>query len=255
VFIDRREFLLVATGSVLAGTSTPASEAAPLRTEFKAVVFDAFPVFDPRPVATLAEALFPGQGSALMSSWRTRQFDYQWLRAIAGRYADFLQATEESLLFAARQLQLELTRDQRQQLMAAWSDLRVWPDVPESVRALRKAGLRLAFLSNMTAPVLQAGLKKAQLGDVFEAVLSTDQIKTYKPDPRAYAMATNRLRLPTREILFVAFAGWDVAGARWFGYPTFWVNRFGAPQEELGIAANASGQDLNALVRYIINTG
>ncbi len=48
-----------------------------------------------------------------MNVWRTRQFDYQWLRALAGRYADFLQATEESLLFTAKQLQLELSADKR----------------------------------------------------------------------------------------------------------------------------------------------
>ncbi len=116
-----------------------------------------------------------------------------------------------------------------------------------------RAGLRLALLSNMTASVLNDGLKKARLEDAFEAVLSTDRIRSYKPDPRAYRMAMDKLLLSREEILFVAFAGWDVAGAKWFGYPTFWLNRQGSPTEELGVEADASGPDLNSLVQFVLN--
>ena len=242
---------MLATGGVLACASSLASVPSAPRPRFKAIVFDAFPIFDPRPIAALAETLFPGNGPAIMNIWRTRQFDYQWLRALAGRYTDFLQATEGSLLFTAKQLQLELSADKRQQLMSAWSNLHVWPDVPDSINALRGAGFRLAFLSNMSASMLNDGLKKARLEDKFEAIMSTDRIRSYKPDPRAYRMAMDQLSLSREEILFVAFAGWDVAGAKWFGYPTFWLNRLASPAEELGVEADASGQDLNSLVQFV----
>ena len=68
-------------------------------------------------------------------------------------------------------------------------------------------------------------------------------------------MAMDTLLLPRKEILFVAFAGWDVAGAKWFGYPTFWLNRQGSPTEELGVEADASGPDLNSLVQFVLNNG
>jgi 2-haloacid dehalogenase len=255
VTVDRRAFLLLGTGSVLACASSLASVHAAPRSRFRAIAFDAFPIFDPRPVAALAETLFPGMGPAIMNVWRTRQFDYQWLRTLSGHYADFLQATEQSLLFTAKQLQLELSAEKRQQLMSAWSNLQVWPDVPDAINALRNAGLRLALLSNMTASALNDGLKKAQLEGAFEAVLSTDRIRSDKPDPRAYRMAMDRLLLSREEILFVAFAGWDVAGAKWFGYPTFWLNRQGSPTEELGVEADASGPDLNSLVQFVLSSG
>jgi 2-haloacid dehalogenase len=51
--------------------------------------------------------------------------------------------------------------------------------------------------------------------------------------------------------LFVAFAGWDAAGARSFGYPTFWVNRLGFPPEQLGVLPDATGPDLNALLAFV----
>jgi 2-haloacid dehalogenase len=144
--------------------------------------------------------------------------------------------------------------------MSAWTNLQLWPDVPDAINALRKAGLQLAFVSNMTASALNDGLKRARLDDKFEAVLSTDRIRSYKPDPRAYRMVMDELSLPSEEVLFVAFAGWDVVGAKWFGYSTFWLNRLGSPTEELGAEADASGPeadasgpDLNSLVQFVLS--
>ena len=248
--VNRRELLLLAAGGTLAGRSIAASANTASTRRFKAIAFDGFAIFDPRPVAALAESLFPGRGSLLMDAWRTRQFEYQWLRALSHRYADFLQATEESLRFAAQQLHLDMSTNQQQQLMSQWSSLEPWPDVSEAIKSLHDAGLRLAFLSNMTRSMLQDGVKRARLDEMFEIILSTDQIHTYKPDPHAYRMAETALKLRREEILFVAFAGWDVAGAKWFGYPTFWVNRLGAAAEQLDAEADASGRDLNSLVRY-----
>lgn len=255
MIVDRRDFLLLAAGSALAAASSNMSVAGPAKhARFKAIAFDGFPVFDPRPVAVLAESLFPGKGPALMNAWRARQFEYQWLRALSGRYADFLQATEESLVFASKQLQQELSGDQRNQLVAAYTRLPVWPDVPDAIKTLHDAGLRLTFLSNMTLAMMDEGLRRARIRGMFDEILSTDQIRSYKPDPRAYRMAVDKLKLPREQILFAAFAGWDVAGAKWFGYPTFWVNRLGSPNEELGVEADASGPDLNSLVGFVLGS-
>ena len=66
-------------------------------------------------------------------------------------------------------------------------------------------------------------------------------MRTFKPDPRAYQLGIDTLRLPRDQIVFAAFAGWDAAGAKRFGYPTFWVNRMQALPEELGVRPDASG--------------
>jgi 2-haloacid dehalogenase len=100
--------------------------------------------------------------------------------------------------------------------------------------------------------MLIGGLKEAKLDHAFEAVISTEQISSYKPDPRAYRLGVDKLGLRKEEILFVAFAGWDVAGAKWFGYPTFWVNRMKAPQEELSVKADGVGHDLAALLSFVL---
>lgn len=217
----------------------------------KAVAFDALALFDVRSVAAMAETRFPGRGKELMTAWRSRQFEYQWLRALSGQYANFLTCTRESLHFAARQLNLEVSEDAEQQLLRGFTELKPWPDVAPTLKALKSAGFRLALLSNMTADVLNAALRTAGLDEHGVSVLSSDEIVTYKPDPRAYRLATDMLKLKRQEILFVAFAGWDVAGAKWFGYPTYWANRAQASSEELQVRADAEGADLDPLLTLL----
>lgn len=249
--LDRRRFLNLVAGGVatgLVGSTVLARATSPSR--IKALAFDAFPILDPRPVFALAERLFPGSGSELSNAWRIRQFEYQWLRVLSGRYADFWQATEDALAFAARLLKLDLTPDKRNRLMQAYLELKAWPDAPPVLRSLKSAGIRLAFVSNATPKILDAGIRNSGLEGMFEHVLSTDRIATYKPDPRAYQMAIDAFGLKREEIGFVAFAGWDAAGAKWFGYPTFWANRLRLPVEELGVVPDAIGHDLTDLVSF-----
>ena len=105
----RRAFL--ATGLGLAGTLfVPAVTAAVRPSKYRAVAFDAFPVFDPRPIAARCEALFPGRGSELAGMWRTRQFEYAWLRTAAQRYRDFLGVVDDAVVFAGNSLDLEMTK-------------------------------------------------------------------------------------------------------------------------------------------------
>jgi 2-haloacid dehalogenase len=249
---DRRCFLKLAAGGIATGlTKATLPARAGTTPKFKAIAFDAFPVFDPRPVFALAEHLFPGKGAELSNEWRIRQFDYTWLRTIAKEYRDFWQVTEDALVFAAKRLNLDLGREQRTQLMGAYLKLTTWPDAAPALRALKDAGMRLAFLSNFTAEMLAAGIRNSGLEGVFEHVLSTDRLKTYKPDPRAYQMGLDAFGLKREEILFAPFAGWDAAGAKWFGYPTFWVNRLDLPAEELGVTPDGTGGNLTDLVRYV----
>jgi 2-haloacid dehalogenase len=262
---SRRTFLSLAAASLAVRPSRVSGEtavswagapgrrtgagSAPLR--LKAVAFDAFPVFSPALVASRAESLFPGQGAALGDEWRLRQFEYAWLRLLSRRYADFWHVTEDALVFAARKLKLELDSDRRAALMNAFLELAPWPDAVPALDSLAKSGLRLAFLSNFTPRMLESNLQSSGLSARFDLVLSTDRAQTYKPDPRAYGLGIEALGLPREEILFVAHAGWDAAGAMAFGYPTFWVNRAGLPPEELGAPPEDTGRDLSDLVRFV----
>jgi 2-haloacid dehalogenase len=108
-------------------------------------------------------------------------------------------------------------------------------------------------LANFSPRMLRANAENARLTGLFDALVSTDANRTYKPDPRAYRLGMQRLKLSKQEILFAAFAGWDAAGAKAYGYPTIWVNRFNQPAEELGIQADHSVSDLSGLLEFALS--
>lgn len=250
--IDRRGFLAAAVGALVGGRALAASGAtARVPKPIKAVLFDALTLFDPRVAMTLAERLYPEKAASFVQVWRTRQFEYQWLQVLGGRYVDFLKATEDALRFAAHQTGVALTSEARGQLMSAYTNLQVWPDAQQVLPSIRDLGVSLGVLSNMTHDALESGLTRANLRGLFSHILSADRVCAPKPAPSAYRLGVDSLSLERDQVLFVAFAGWDVAGSAWFGYPTYWLNRLGAVPEELGVAPQGTGSDLQSLLSFL----
>ena len=137
--------------------------------------------------------------------------------------------------------------------MNAYLELKAWPDVPQALKSLKAAGIRLAFLSNFSRRMLEAGIRNSGLDGMFEQVLTTDEVKQFKPALRAYQMAVDALGLSREAIVFAAFAGWDAAGAKWFGFPTVWVNRMNSTTEELSVFPDLTCSDLTGLVGFAIS--
>lgn len=250
--MNRRSFFNFAA----LGVATHLARADAIRTgrpqrKIQAVAFDGLAVFDARPVGALAEAVFPARGAELMSNWRTRQFEYSWLRTLTASYVDFWQVTQDALVFACAALALELPAASRDRLMNAYLHLKPWPDVAPVLRQLQTAGIRMTFLSNFTKAMLDSSIRDAGFDSFFEARLTTDEVSAFKPDPRSYQMAVDHLGLPREAIAFVAFGGWDAVGAARFGYPVYWCNRLAQPAEELGVVADLAAATLEALPAFV----
>ena len=95
-------------------------------------------------------------------------------------------------------------------------------------RGARRRGQRL---SNGTRVMLDTLVKATGLDRVLDGVLSVDDAGVYKPHPRVYQLAVDRFGLTPAQIAFVSSNGWDAAGAKAFGFTTFWINRDGVPTE------------------------
>ena len=252
--IARREFLRTVGGIGALSMIGRSPIAQQQRRRVSAVAFDGFALFDATAVVPFAEAVAPGRGAELVAAWRARHFEYQWLRTLGGQYADFQTTAADALVFAAKSIGITLTAPQRAGLVEAQAVLRPWPDAAAAIAELRGAGLRLALLSNMTARMLTDGLARAGLANDIEFVLSTDRVRAAKPAPSAYAMGPAAFNAPRTDIAFVAFAGWDAAGAGWFGYPTAWLNRSHAVAEELGVDPQFTASQLAPIVEWITST-
>lgn len=249
----RRGFLSLTLGLAAAAPITAAFLRPSLAAtrQIKAVAFDAFPIFDIRPLFAEVKTLFPENGKALRDVWLQKLFANTWLRTVAQRYAPFDTVIAESLDYAIAATGATLDGTGRDQLISTFWTLPVWPDVVERLQALRRQGLRLAFLSNMSDGMLASNMRHNGIESLFAAVLSTDRVRAFKPAPKAYALAEHALGLPKHEIAFVAFAAWDAAGASWFGYPTVWVNRLGQPAETVDAPQVSSGRNLTAVAELV----
>ncbi len=250
--ISRKQFIQK-TGVMAAGVllSPMAFAWRPEAPTIKAIAFDGFPIFDPRPIFKTVNEMFPEKGKHLIEVWQAKQFSYQWLRVAAHQYKDFWEVTKDALDFALLQCGLYPSDKEKQLLMSQYETLNIWPDVVPALESLKRENLTLSFLSNMTPAMLKQGIQHAGIEDYFDFVISTDQKHTFKPSTAAYQMGIDILQLKKEEILFAAFAGWDMAGAKWFGYPTYWVNRLNAPLDKLDAVPDGTGKDLNDLVDFV----
>jgi 2-haloacid dehalogenase len=81
--------------------------------------------------------------------------------------------------------------------------------------------------------MLGAAAASAGLSALFDAVLSVEEVGVFKPDPRTYQLAVDRLGVPAERICFISTNAWDAAGAAFFGFRVAWLNRFGQQPERL----------------------
>ena len=205
-------------------------------TTIRGYVFDAYgTLFDVHSVAAAGREI-TSDPATLSATWRQKQLEYTWLRALMGRYEDFWAVTEAALRHAIRRLGLTASEGEVQRLMEAYLSLACFPEVTGALE--RVAGRPRAVLSNGAPKMLEAAVRSSGLERHVEHVISVDAVKTYKPSPQVYALGPQRLGIPAGELLFVSSNAWDVAGAKSFGYQVAWCNRSGAPAENLGVKAD-----------------
>lgn len=188
----------------------------------------------------------------ISAAWRVKQLEYSWVRSLAqpGEHRNFSRLTDDALDFVAAKYDLTdpaLLADLRH----AYRALHAYPEVPDMLRALRAEGVPTAILSNGDPQMLRQSVKAAQLDLLLDEVMSVEAVGIFKPDPRVYASAVQRLGGETRNLVFVSSNAWDAFGAQCFGFRVVWVNRTAQP-DEYGLRAHATELgDLSSLAEAI----
>jgi 2-haloacid dehalogenase len=197
----------------------------------RACVFDAYgTLFDYASAAARCGEELGTKREALSRLWREKQLQYTWLRALQNRHADFWQVTGDALDYTLKTLRLE-ARGLRERLLEAYRILDVFPEVPEVVRRLKQNGVKTAVLSNGTPEMLRAAISNAGLAGLLDEVLSVEEVGVYKPHPRAYQLAIDRLGIPAQDISFQSSNAWDAWAASAFGMRVVWCNRYSQEAE------------------------
>jgi 2-haloacid dehalogenase len=130
--------------------------------------------------------------------------------------------------------------------MEAYLHLETYPEVNQALTAL--SDHPLAILSNGSPQMLAAAVASANLPGIFTQVISVDEIKIFKPSPRVYQLAVDKLGLAPESIGFVSSNSFDIIGATAFGFRTFWVNRAANPLDELDLTPTMTINKLTDLV-------
>ena len=204
----------------------------------KAIVFDAYgTLYDVQSVASATDAAFPGRGDYITQVWRLKQLEYTWLRSLMGRYEDFRTVTRDSLTYTLGTLGLAADTALSDRIVDAYNTLSPYPEAEQALNQL--ARYRLAILSNGTPDMLNALVRNSGLDRYLKAVISVDAKKAYKPDPRAYELVQERLGVRPEEVVFVSSNGFDIAGAKSFGFKVARIERVtpAALRQELGSGA------------------
>lgn len=214
----------------------------------RACVFDAYgTLFDVHSAVARNAAALGDAATAVSAHWRQKQLEYTWLRALMGAYVDFRQVTADAL-DAALERHGVVDAALRDRLLDAYLTLDTYPEVPQVLGRLEAKGVPCAILSNGSEAMLEAAVGNAGLRRRFAALLSVHTLRTYKPNPSVYALATERLGVAPEEICFLSSNGWDVHGAAAFGFRCVWINRFGQPRERLPAGPVATIERLDGLL-------
>ena len=218
--------------------------------KLNAIVFDAYgTLYDVHSVIAECNAIWPERGTAVSSLWRTKQLEWTWQRTLMGRYVDFHELTIAALRYAAATIILPCSDDTVARLLDAYEKLTPYPDARDALESLRPA--TMAILSNGSPNMLEPLVANSGLDRWITDVISVDALHVYKPTPRVYQLACDRLELPPAEIGFVSANCWDACGAKAFGFHVFWINRTGAPVDALGAPPDHIVKSLADLPRLI----
>ena len=195
----------------------------------KGLIFDAYgTLYDVQSVQARAEELCPGKGDLIAQIWRLKQLEHSWLQTSLQEYRDFDFITQASLAFALRGAGVEPRETITKALFDKYLDLDPYPEAKEALGALkRRGGCKLAILSNGGTKMLSALARNSGLDSFLDATISVDGAGKFKPHPDCYALVEKTLGLKKDEVMFVSSNGFDVAGAKHFGFTVVWIRRGG----------------------------
>ncbi len=213
----------------------------------RACVFDAYgTLFDFNSAVMRCRDQVGDAAERLSEIWRTKQLQYTWLRSLMRRHDDFWQVTGDALDYALAAVGID-DAALRQRLMDMYRTLDTFPEVPAVLGQLKQAGMRTAILSNGAPSMLDAAVEAAGLDTLLDMVLSVEDVGVYKPDPRVYQLAVDRLGVAPQDICFMSSNAWDAVGAASFGFRVAWINRYGQPYERLPARHDVELADLTPL--------
>ncbi len=217
----------------------------------RACVFDAYgTLFDFASAAARCRDALGDKAGALTVLWRDKQLQYSWLRSLQGRYVPFDQVTADALDYSLRAMGID-DPSLRTRLLDLYRTLAPFPEVPNMLERLLRAGFQTAILSNGSPGMLAPLVAQPEIAGRIGTVLSVDEVGVFKTDPRVYQLVLDRLGVARDEICFFSSNAWDAWAASAFGFRVVWCNRYAQPAENLPGRPDAEVSELGAAMALL----
>ena len=165
------------------------------------------------------------QASVFSTMWREKQLEYSFRRGLMQNYRDFSVCTRQALDYTCRVLGADIPETDRDGLMAVYRVLPPFAEVGTALETLKSAEARMFAFSNGAADAVRGLLANAGIDRFFEDVVSTDEIRSFKPNPGAYAHFLRRAGAGGAESWLISSNPFDVIGAISAGMRAAWVKR------------------------------
>ncbi len=201
--------------------------------EQQAYVFDAYgTLLDIHSASRQNSKLLGENASRVSDLWRRKQLEYTWLRSLMGIHVDFWEITKDALSYSLEYFEID-HENSFDELCASYLEVPCYTEVPPLLKSMKNQGQKIAILSNGSPNMIYSAVKANNLEDLFDAILSVEDVGIFKPDRKVYSLVERKLGIVPEKTNFFSSNAWDVAGASVFGFSVVWVNRFNQPAERL----------------------
>ncbi len=176
-------------------------------------------------VSSLQALIGTDDAACFAQTWRDKQLEYSFRRGLMQNYENFSVCTTQALEYTCSYYKVTLSREQKQELLGRYRTLPVFRDVKNGLARLKTANFRLFALSNGSEEAVETLLTAAGIRDFFLAVVSVDEIKSFKPNPEVYKHFLSKSAASGRSAWLISSNPFDVIGAISAGMRAVWIQR------------------------------
>ena len=171
------------------------------------------------------EKMIGSKAKQVMDTWRNKQLEYSYRRGLMNKFIDFSVCTKDALEFSCKTFKADLSDAQKEALMNEYKVLPAFADVKEGLQTLRNDGYKIYAFSNGSKNAVSNLLINAKIIDLFNGVISVEDVKMFKPSPLVYKHFNKKTDSTKETSWLISSNPFDVIGANSYGMRTAWVKR------------------------------
>lgn len=182
-------------------------------------------LIDTHGLISSVESIAGDKAGAFSQTWWEKQLEYSFRRGLMKEYDTFARCTRDASGYTCRAYKVKPEEAQVKKLLQGYRTLPAFGDAKQALEGLKKAGHRLYAFSNGTEAAVETLLVSAGIRNFFKGVVSVDDIRSFKPDPKVYAHFLSSTNTHARDAWLISGTPFDVIGAVSAGMHAAWIRR------------------------------